>query len=142
LRLEAKVKRITLTLAMVLIPALTSAQGQDAASKKEKVVDTKFMFVATLLGDATVFDLESTYRAINNGAREGNVLMKPFINHGRPVAYAFSGAVDTGVIFLAYKMKKSQNPDERKMWWLIPVAFTAGHAIAGGFNLRFTINMK
>lgn len=133
-------KRIILLFAVaLLIPSLSSAQGQ--VGKGDKITDAKFVLITSSLVASTVFDVETTFAAIKNPAirgREGNPIMRPFINAGRPATYAFLGGVDTGLVYISYRMKKSTNPATRKLWWIVPVVSTASHAFAGGFNLRFT----
>ena len=124
----------------LLIPSLALAQGQGIEkSDNDKVVDTKFVLITSSLVVSTVFDVETTFAAIKNpNVREDNPIMRPFVNAGRPATYAFLGGVDTGIVYVSYRMKKSTNPTVRKIWWVIPIVATAGHALAGGFNLRFT----
>jgi hypothetical protein len=120
---------------VLLFPSLVLAQEVNSS---DKIVDTKFVVVASSLVASTIFDVETIFTAINNhGARELNPFMRPFVNAGRPATYAFVAGVNTGIIYASYRMKKSANPDFRKIWWLMPVTVAASHAIAGGFNLRF-----
>ncbi len=125
----------------LLISSLASAQGQEIEKGDKGGIDTKFVLVAGSLVASTVFDTEITFAAINNPeirVREGNPVMRPFVNTGRPATYAFLGGVDAGIVYVSYRMKKSTNPAIRKLWWVVPVAAMSGHAFAGGFNLRFT----
>lgn len=122
----------------LLIPSLALAQGQ-GTEKSDKVIDTKFVFLTSSLVASTVFDVETTFAAIKNpDVREGNPVMRPFVNAGRPATYAFLGGVDASIVYASYWMKKSTNPAVQKIWWVMPIVATASHAFAGGFNLRFT----
>ncbi len=106
------------------------------ALAQEKTVDKKFIFTSIFLAGTTVFDTETTFAALdkcNHTCKEGNPLMRPFFNSGRPAVYAVQGAVDVGLIAWSYKLKKDGN----KLWWFPPVVVGAVHGLAGGFNLRF-----
>lgn len=123
--------------AILLISAPASAQEVE---ESEKIVDTKFILVTGSLVVSTIFDIETTFAAINNSdvpVYEGNPIMRPFINSGRPATYAFVGLVDAGIVYISYRMKKSADPDIQKFWWVMPMAATTGHTLAGGLNLRF-----
>ena len=120
---------------VTLIPSLVTAQEQD----NEKVIDGKFILAAGSLAAATVFDAEATFAGIGNGsAHEGNSLLSPLVKSGRPATYAVLGGLDAGIMYGAYRMRKSPDRLGRKIWWVGPVAATAVHAFCGGFNLRFT----
>ena len=131
-------KRILISLFAIAMLVSSAASAQEI-KKSDKIVDTKFVLISSSLVASTVFDLETTFAAIKNPqVREGNPVMRPFVNAGRPATYAFLGGVDAGVVYLSYRMKKSPNPAVRKLWWVVPVAMIASHAFAGGANLRFS----
>lgn len=133
-----KRKNILLAVTLLILVPRASAQG---IGKNYKVVDKNFLIVTSSLAVFTVFDVETTFAATGNPkvyVREGNPVMRPFINAGRPATYAFLGGVNAGIVYISYRMRKSANPIVRKLWWVGPIAATASHAIAGGFNLRFT----
>ncbi len=120
----------TLFLAFVVVFYSLPALAQD------KVADKKFIFSNAFLVGTTVFDMESTFAALNkcgNTCREGNPLLRPLFNSGRPVVYVVEGAVDVGLITWSYKLKKAGN----KLWWFPPVAVGSIHGLWGGVNLRF-----
>lgn len=128
---------VSLLAAILLISAPVSAQE---TKKSGRTVDAKFMLVTGSLVVSTIFDIETTFAAIDNPdipVYEGNPIMRPFINSGRPATYAFVGMVDAGIVYISYRMKKSADPDIQKLWWVIPMAATTGHTLAGGLNLRF-----
>jgi hypothetical protein len=115
---------------LILVP-LSGAPAED------KVLDTKFIMVSSYLILASVFDAESTFSAVRNGAHEANPIMKPFVKRGRLATYGYLLASDASFIYLSYQMKKSSNKDLRKAWWVGPAIIGSGHTVAGGLNLRF-----
>ncbi len=122
-------------LALMIVSTSSVAWAQ---APPNKIADKKFIFMSTFLIGTTIFDSESTFAALdkcNNTCKEGNTLMRPFINSGRPATYAVQGTIDTGLIVWSYKMKKDGN----KLWWLLPVVSGAAHTVAGGFNMRFVL---
>jgi len=108
-----------------------------ARAEEKKVVDTNFVLVSTYLVAMTIFDVETTFAAIRNGAHEANPIMKPFIKRGRAATYGIQMGINTIVIGTSYLMKKSDNPDLRKTWWVIPSVVATSHGVAGGLNLRY-----
>jgi hypothetical protein len=108
----------------------TDTQGQEGA------IDREFIFVSVQLVASTIFDVETTFRALERpGTRELNPAMRPLVSRGRPATYIFGVGVDAGVIYLSYHMKR--NPHWRKLWWIIPVIVSGMHIAAGSNNLRF-----
>ena len=103
------------------------------ARAEEKVVDTEFVAVSSYLVLMTVFDVETTFSSIRNGAHEANPIMKPFAKN-RAYMYGVQLGVDAIVIYLAYKMKKSET--WRPVWWIAPSIVGTAHGVAGGLNLR------
>ncbi len=104
-------------------------------SAQDKTIDKKFLLVNGFLIGSTIFDTETTFAALDNcpNCKEGNPMMRPFIKSGRAATYAFQGAIDAGIIYWSYRLKK----EHRKIWWVLPVVMGVSHAVAGGFNLRF-----
>ena len=105
------------------------------ALAQEKTVDKKFIFVSGFLVGSTIYDAETTRLALKKclpNCREGNPLMRPFVSR-QPVLYAVQGAIDSGVLFWSYRLKK----DNINGWWLLPVVVGATHITAGSFNIRF-----
>ena len=125
-----------LGLLMLLIPTPILAQqvGYDVQPR----VDDRGLFIASgVLAASTAFDVETTFRALKNpDAREGNPIMRPFVRMGRPATYSFVGAIDAGSIYFSYRMKKSESPGLRKLWWIGPVTASAAHCLVGALNLR------
>ncbi|TSC91164.1 MAG: hypothetical protein G01um10142_103 [Parcubacteria group bacterium Gr01-1014_2] len=123
---------------VLLFPSFVLAQE---ANSSDKVVDTKFMLVVSSLVASMVFDVETSFAGIKKhpeiNTREGNPVMKLFVNAGRPATYALLSGAEAGLVSISYWMKKSKKPAIRKIWWAVPVVGTTSHAIGGGVNLRF-----
>ena len=119
---------IAIILAILLGITIAKAEGK-------KVVDTNFILVSTYLVAATIFDVETTFSAIRNGAHEANPIMKPFIKRGRGATYGMQMGINAIVIGSSYLMKK--DPKWNKVWWVIPSVWATGHGVAGGLNLRY-----
>ena len=107
------------------------------AQEKKKTADKKFWIVNSIMIGSTVYDIESTYFALDRckNCREYNPLMRLFVEAGRPAIYAIQGSIDAGVIYVSYKMKKKGH----KLWFVLPVAVTVVHTIAGTHNIRIAI---
>jgi len=101
---------------------------------EEKTVDTEFIAVSSYLVLMTVFDVETTFSAIHNGAQEANPIMKPFAKN-RAYMYGVQLGVDALVIWLAYEMKKSEQ--WRPVWWIVPSVVGTAHGVCAGLNLRY-----
>jgi hypothetical protein len=134
--------RKIIVLLWLLVPYSAIAQEKPAEKKvepsvvkaiKKPVIDKNFYIASAVLTASSVYDLETTFAALKNGAREGNPIMRPIINAGRPVAYPVNMAINTGIMYLSYRYKKRGNYG----WWLLPAVGTIGHTVAGSLNLRF-----
>lgn len=98
----------------LLIPSLALAQGK-RVEKNARVVDTNFVLVTSSLVTSMIFDVETTFVAIKNpNVREGNPIMRPFVNAGKPATYAFLGGVDAGIVYASYRMKKVLTPPSER----------------------------
>jgi hypothetical protein len=131
-----------IAIAFLLLPTLCFAQAdmltyQPPSKIEKKVIDTKFVAVGAYLVAMTIFDVETTFSAVRNGAHEANPIMKPFVNSGRPVTYAIEFAIDAAILFLAYELKKSKNPNLNKTWWVVPMISGTAHGVCAGLNLRY-----
>lgn len=125
---------------LILIMALgltLSIETNATTQEKKKIIDTNFTLVSAYLITMTVFDIEATFAATKNGAKEANPIMKPFIKNSRPATYAIQLGIDTLIFFVAYEMKKSNKSDFKKTWWVLPMIAGTEHGIAGGLNLRY-----
>ena len=100
-----------------------------------QTVDKKFVIASSLVVATSIYDVESTFHALDgcSTCKEGNPLMRPFVKRGRFVTYAFTAVVDTALIYTSYRMKKSGN----KFWWLIPAEISIGRGVVATFNMRF-----
>jgi len=108
-----------------------------AQTQTEKTADKKFWVVNTIMIGSTIYDVESTYFALNRceNCYEANPLMKPFVEAGRPALYIVQGAIDVGIIYASYKMKKKGH----KLWYVLPAIVTVAHTIAGTHNIRIAV---
>lgn len=117
--------------------SLQSAVNAQTNAVQARVVDTRFLINSGVLAGSSTFDIETTFRALKNpNAREENPIMKPLVELGRPATYSFVGVMDAGSIYFSYRMKKSNSPGLRKLWWIGPVTGSAAHCFVGGLNLR------
>jgi hypothetical protein len=104
------------------------------AEESKKIADAEFIAVSSYLVLMTVFDCETTFSAIRNGAGEANPIMKPFVKN-RAYMYGVQLGVDAFIIWLSYEMKGSR--DFKNMWWVMPSVVATSHGVAGGLNLRY-----
>lgn len=118
---------IVLVLLTMLLPG---------ARASEKTLDKEFIAVSSYLVLMTIFDVETTFTAIRNGAHEANPCMKPFAKN-RAAMYGVQLGIDAIVIFAAYKMKGSEHKLFNRTWWIGPSVIGTSHAICGGLNLRY-----
>ena len=107
------------------------------AAEDKKIIDSQFLSASAYLIVTTVFDMETTFAAIHNGAHEANPIMKPFVNSGRPATYGVELGLDALIIFMAYEMKKSKHKEFNHTWFVLPMAVGTAHGIAGGLNMRY-----
>ncbi len=131
------IRAITLICLFIGFGASSSFAQQDTgAIVKERVIDKKFWAVGAGLALSTVYDIEATQRALRScsgGCREANPIARILVTHNRPTAYAVSAAVNAGVMYIVYRLKKKNH----KTWWISPTAVIAVHTAAGSSNLRF-----
>jgi hypothetical protein len=137
-----QMKKCLLWIAILVFSCVAVAQEKPAEKKIEvppvktaqkRVADRNFWILTGVTVAATVYDTETTFAGIKNGAREGNPLMRPFVESGRPATYAVQMAVTGGISYLAYRQKKRGSAG----WWFFPVVLTVGHTVAGSLNLRY-----
>lgn len=119
------------------------SQKETDQSEKQKpagrVLDKKFWGLAAGLATATIYDIETTYAGLNRceTCRESNPLMRSFVEKGRPTLYGVTMGVNTGIMYAAYRLRNSNNPSLKKLWWVIPVVAIGLHGTAGSLNLRY-----
>jgi hypothetical protein len=113
-----------------------SKPGLATIQPAKRVADGKFWAVGAGLMLSTAFDIETTHRGLSNctGCKEANPIAGLLISRNRPTAYMVGTAINAGVMYLMYKMKKKGN---HKTWWIGPTALTGVHAVAGSSNMRF-----
>lgn len=93
--------------------------------------DREFTVASAALVGSTVFDVESTFRGMgrNPNLIEGNKLMRPFVNAGRPATYGVTMGIDAGLLWWSHREKRRGS----KFWW-VPIAVGTGVHIAAGVN--------
>ncbi len=100
--------------------------------------ETKRDLAPKLLGIAvvvsTVYDVETTFRGFDEGLTEANPVDRLFARN-RASMYVFQGSVDVGVWYLSHRFRNSSKPYIRRLWWILPIAVTAGHSIAAISNM-------
>jgi len=121
----------------ILCVLLAIALSACATTGEKKVTDGEFLAASGYLVAMTIFDVETTFAAIRNGAHEANPVMKPFVNNGRVATYAFTLAIDGLILWAAHEMRTSENKGFMKTWWILPGIAGTAHGVAGGLNLRF-----
>src|SRR5262245_45171990 len=95
--------------------------------------DKLFWTLATGAQAATVFDLETTVRALNRcpTCYEANPFMKPFVS-SKPAAYSAGLGLSAASIYGSLKLKK-----QGTKWWWVPLAGQIGmHTAFGLMNNR------
>lgn len=138
-----KLLLLTMALGLLVMLNFTSicfAQADKSIYRppEKKVIDTKFLEVSTFLVASTIFDVETTFAAIKkSGGHEGNPLVRPFIERGRLPTYAVQFGLDAVFLFIAYEIKKSDNPRIQRTWWVLPSIAATGHTVADGLNCRY-----
>jgi hypothetical protein len=132
----------------IVPPAPTPATvlGEPSERVRTQMFDKKSTPLAGALFTMMILDTKSTYDS-NAWCRtcvESNPFAAPFINAGAPVAYTAGIAFDTGVMYIAHRMRNSWNPIIRKIWFVLPVSLAAGHAYAmhHNYQLRKTQPIK
>jgi hypothetical protein len=105
---------------------------------EKNALDKKFWTVATALNVSMAMDTKSTFDVFErcNKCYEANPYARPFVNRGPLVAFTAGQAFDIGLMFTAAKMKGSQHPVFRKVWWVIPVSMVVGHLAAYHHNIH------
>lgn len=131
---------IVLIAFLIFAPSVLLAQTPD----HKKVVDDKFILVNGLMISATIFDIESTYYALDHCpsgyiCREGNPVMRPFVEKGRPAIYLVQGAISSGALAYSYYLKKNKSG----AWWIFPpLALATVHTVAGTHNMMLFVKIS
>ncbi|MBI1934992.1 hypothetical protein HYS31_00990 [Candidatus Woesearchaeota archaeon] len=105
--------------------------------QQKHVADKSFWLLLSALEASTIYDVETTFNALNRCERKGyicgeaNPLMRPFVESGRPATYAIQHAINAYLAWSAYQWKPAGG-----RWWLPPLVVIGVHAVAGTSNLR------
>lgn len=100
-----------------------------------RIFDKRFWFRAAMLSAATVLDIESTRRGLDQCERceEANPLFGSAVADGDwDVVYLAQFGINTGVMWWAQHARK-KTPHG---WTRLPDAFAASHALVGVHNVR------
>ncbi len=111
----------------------TAAIALPKPATERKTTDASFYGLVAIQTVATVADMETTFRAIRHGAKEGNPIQRPFVERGRGPAYAFNFGMNALLDWMAYKQKKAGQSN----WYFLPATTIGSHTIGAGLNLRF-----
>lgn len=97
-----------------------------------------FLILALLLIVATVFDLQSTFAALDRNpyAYEKNVLLRWVVKIGAVPTYAFRMIVNAIVIWLCWKLKQPGTDWTTSIWWLPFVACSAFYLFIAWRNTK------
>ena len=99
----------------------------------QRVTDRKYWTLVGVTAGAAVLDGETTIRDLQTpGRQEINPLLGPHPNRAR--FYTTVGAVDTGMAYLAYRLKRSGHD---KLWTLPLVGASTVHLGGSINNLRY-----
>lgn len=110
------------------------------AQQEVKAFDKKFFAVSAALIASSVYDVETTFSGIKSGRlKEGNPLMVPFVNSGRPAYYSIVMSSNAGALYFGYRFKKSSYPQLRRFWWIVPITGIVIHGLGGSINLKFVL---
>jgi len=120
------------------VPSLTMPIVIASRDKSTRMFDRKSAPLAGVLYTMMALDTKSTYDvgAWCRTCVEADPFAAPFIKAGPGAAYAAGLAFDTGVMYVAHKMRHSWNPVIRKIWFVLPVSLAAGHAYAMHHNYQ------
>jgi hypothetical protein len=115
--------------------AYSSAPDRGA---RRQMFDAKSTPLAIALYSMMILDTKSTFDSTAWCPRcvESNPYAAPFIRAGKPAAFAAGIAFDTGVMYVAHRMRHSWNPVMRKIWFVLPAALATGHVFAMHHNYR------
>ena len=118
--------------------AVTKPFEQNPVAEK-KVIDKKFYALMIGLQASTVLDIESSYYVLNNcprgfTCREGNPVLRPFVNAGRPAVYAFTTGTNALAILSSYKLRKKGS----RFWWVPMTVYTGIHTFCAVRNFQTT----
>lgn len=104
---------------------------------EKKIFDKKFYTLMFGLQASTMLDIESSYHTLKNcpagfTCREGNPLLRPFVQAGRPAVYAFTTGTNALAVLSSYKLKKNGS----RFWWVPMTVYTGIHAYCAVRNFQ------
>ncbi len=102
----------------------------------KQTVDWKFLSVAVMLHGAMIMDLKSTYYALDRCPMcfEGNPYARPFVERGPATAYIAATVFQSVMMYISYRMQKSDDKFLRKTWFVLPMITTGSHALLTNRN--------
>jgi hypothetical protein len=131
-----------LALALAVPPA---ASGDDdpwlppPAERTPRPPDRPLWIAAGALTAATVFDVESTFAALDacrGTCTEGNVFGRGVVASGRGWTYGMQLTLAAGLTYTSWRMRRSTQPMLRRAWWLPMALGGAMHLVGGLLNVR------
>ncbi|OGN27865.1 MAG: hypothetical protein A2941_00775 [Candidatus Yanofskybacteria bacterium RIFCSPLOWO2_01_FULL_49_17] len=142
--------KITVCLVFCLFWLTASVQAQETEAGSfiaspspavKKTFDKKMTLVSIVLMSSMSIDTKSSFdtrQRCLGGCREMTQGVGWFIDRGPLAAYPAGLAVDSGITYVSYRMKKSSNPLLRHTWFVPPVAIAVGHLLAARDNYRLS----
>jgi hypothetical protein len=138
-------KKVVLLLLFILFAAPAWAQEREAKEEtgvtqvRAKKFDLKMKILDGTLRGSALWDLKTTYATKGycvGGCKENTPYGGWFIEKGPIVATVAVMTFDTGVTALAMKMRRSDNPFIRHMWFAPHIGLIIGHSLAAHANSR------
>lgn len=104
---------------------------------ERKIFDKKFYTLMLGLQTSTMLDIESSYHTLKNcptgfTCREGNPMLRPFVQLGRPAVYAFTTGTNVLAVMSSYKLRKKGS----RFWWVPITAYTGIHTFCAVRNFQ------
>ena len=130
-------------------PAGPPAPAFDALPAPEKRTRSPrlrpLVLAGTALGVATILDVESTFELLDRcprRCRESNAFLRGVVESGRGWTYGIQAALNTGVMYAAYRARRSSKRTVRRSWW-VPIAIVGfAHVTGAALNLTHEGNPR
>ncbi len=119
--------------ASVPIPKMEPGMEQKKISDKVFWGFYAGMHVSMLLDGKSTFDVQK--RCPPPKCYEANKFARPFIDRGPVVSYVAGTIIEGGAMWLAYKMKESDNKFLQRVWLIIPVMISQVHLLCFSGNI-------
>ncbi len=114
----------------VIAPVIISTKQRKPPAGSKRT----WVGLAIALHGSAAFDAWTTRRQIATGRyHESNPLLKPFANNNS--LYAVVQITPVALDFLGDRMRRSERPWLRRLWWVPQVTQTATHLVCGATNL-------